>query len=187
MNERNAHSRPFSKNVLLLMLAGVLLLTAGLLLLLLPGPVPEEQESRSAAAEEAVVVKEGAELLQTLTYSRCAHVVTRRVTAPVELYGKPLEEVQPLYDGWQIVEFSPLTVKMEKHPDLFCPDHAVLMPNAAGRLCVFENKYGDALALVSELETELQTLPAAVQEDVAQGMGFSTLTELEQWLESAES
>ncbi|MEG2702352.1 MAG: hypothetical protein RSA65_07025, partial [Clostridia bacterium] len=59
--------------------------------------------------------------------------------------------------------------------------------NGAGILCVFQNKYGDALALVNELELELSSLPAAVQEELRQGVGFATAGELEQWLESVES
>ena len=59
--------------------------------------------------------------------------------------------------------------------------------NGAGVLCVFQNKYGDGLALVNELDLELSALPSAIQEDLRHGMGFSTLAELEQWLESVES
>jgi len=74
-----------------------------------------------------------------------------------------------------------------QQPDIFCPDHLVLMPDATGRLCVFQNKYGDALALVSELETDVSTLPAALQEELAEGIGFPNAEELDKWLESAES
>ena len=130
---------------------------------------------------------EGCELLQTLTYTRCEHVVTRRVTAPAELYGKTLDEVAALYPEWRITEFGASLIKMEQQPDMFCPDHMVLMPNGAGVLCVFQNKYGDGLALVNELDLELSALPSAIQEDLRHGMGFSTLAELEQWLESVES
>ena len=119
--------------------------------------------------------------------TRCEHVVTRRVTAPAELYGKTLDEVAALYPEWRITEFGAKLIKMEQQPDMFCPDHMVLMPNGAGVLCVFQNKYGDGLALVNELTLELDDLPSAVQEDLRRGMGFSTLAELEQWLESVES
>ena len=61
------------------------------------------------------------------------------------------------------------------------------MPNAGGTLCIYENKYGDALALVSELSVSLSALPAAAQEDVQDGLGFSTPEELEAWLENIES
>ena len=104
-----------------------------------------------------------------------------------ELYGKTLDEVAALYPEWRITEFGASLIKMEQQPDMFCPDHMVLMPNGAGVLCVFQNKYGDGLALVNELDLELSALPSAIQEDLRHGMGFSTLAELEQWLESVES
>ena len=149
-----------------------------------PGELPPAQAADSAVGS---VLSEGGELMQTLTYTRCEHTVTRRLTAPVELYGKGMDEVAALYPEWRITEFSPRQVKMDRQPDLFCPDHMVLMPNGAGYLCVFENKYGDALALVRELDVEMKHLPAAAQEEAEAGIGFSTAEELEQWLEGAES
>lgn len=63
----------------------------------------------------------------------------------------------------------------------------MLMPDASGVLCVFENRYGDALALVRSLETPLSALPESVQEEVRQGKVFDTAEELERWMESIES
>lgn len=62
----------------------------------------QEEQTQSAAADQAARLEDGAELFQRFTYTRCDHVVTRRVTAPVELYGKTLEEAQPLYPEWRI-------------------------------------------------------------------------------------
>jgi len=162
-------------------------LAAAVLALLLPaqGSAPG-MDGRQASAEQTVLSEES-ELYQTLFYNRCGHTVTRRMTAPVETYGKNLQEVEALYPDWQVTEFSPALVKMERQPDLFCPDHMVLMPNGAGYLCVFENKYGDALALVNELNIPVKNLPAAAQEEVTMGLGFSTAEEMEMWLESVES
>lgn len=168
---------------LLMALGAALLLGAAALLAQPAAPRAESQVS----AENAVQLSQTSEVLQTLTYTRCQHVVTRRFTAPVETYGKGLSEVQQLYPDWKITGFSAAEVSMEKQLSLFCPDHMVLMPDGAGMLCVFENKYGDALALVRETGVELSSLPAAAQEDVAGGLGFSTAQELEQWLESVES
>ena len=171
-------------------LTGAVLLIAAAVALLWPSeslaPAQEEQ-LQSAAADQAARLEDGAELFQRLSYTRCEHVVTRRVTAPVELYGKTLEEIQPLYPEWRITEFSPKALRMERQVPLFCPDHQVLMPNAGGTLCIYENKYGDALALVSELSVSLSALPAAAQEEVQDGLGFSTPEELEAWLENMES
>ncbi|MEF9878908.1 MAG: hypothetical protein RR653_08320 [Clostridia bacterium] len=189
MSSKNAEHSPMKRNTLLLLLSAAVLLVVAAVTLLMPrsvapGEVPPPAQAVDAASAR---VADGCELLQTLTYTRCKHIVTRRVTAPAELLGKTLGDVQPLYDAWQITEFSPKLIKMEQRPDLFCPDHMVLMPDAAGALCVFQNKYGDALALVNELQLELASLPAAVQEELRVGVGFSTLEELEQWLESVES
>ncbi len=188
------HKRGFFPSSAVLMgLAALLLLAATTLLI-------PSQTAPSTSAPPAVTpnlqpvdaggvlrVAEGCELLQTLSYTRCEHTVTRRVTAPAELYGKTLAEVEPLYEEWQITEFAPKEIKMSQQPDIYCPEHMVLMPNETGVLCVFQNKYGDALALVEELETELSALPASMQEEARRGLGFATLAELEQWLESAES
>ena len=184
MSDRNAERNPLKRNTLLLLLSAAVLLAIAAATLLLPGSASAPDELPPAQAVDAgdmVRVEEGCELLQTLTYTRCEHVVTRRITAPAELYGKTLDEVAALYPEWRITEFGAKLIKMEQQPDMFCPDHMVLM------LCVFQNKYGDGLALVNELTLEVDDLPSAVQEDLRRGMGFSTLAELEQWLESVES
>lgn len=147
----------------------------------------EEQPLKQVGGAEAVCVAEEAELLQTFTYTRCSHTVTRRLTAPVEVYGKTLEDVKALYPQWQITEFSSQEVRMTRRPDLFCPDHLVLMVGPDGALGVYRNKYGDALALEKELTMEVSTLPQAVQESLAEGVGFATEEELDAWLESVES
>lgn len=164
---------------------------AAVLLLLAVGTVllrgtPEEDYAQVGGAE-VVRVQDGADLMQTLTYTRCTHTVTRRVTAPVEVYGKTLEEVQPLYPEWQITGFSATEVAMARKPDLFCPAHLVLMTGDNGKLCVYRNKYGDALALEKQLETEVASLPAAAREELADGIGFTTEEALAGWLESMES
>ncbi|MEA5013893.1 MAG: hypothetical protein VB099_04985 [Candidatus Limiplasma sp.] len=181
----------FPSSALLMGLAAILLLAAVTLLipsnLGTPAPSASQPPADRAASGNALRVAEGCELVQTLSYTRCEHSITRRVAAPTELYGKTLQEVQPLYEEWQITEFAPKEIKMSQQPDIYCPDHMVLMPNETGLLCVFQNKYGDALALVEELQTEVSALPSAMQEEVRRGIGFATLAELEQWLESAES
>jgi len=191
MMSNKQSANPQNRRMLLvsLMITAAVVIVTGLTLLLpRPGHAPEKipsAEEANAARED--LVEEGAILFQTLTYTRCEHQVARRVTAPTELYGKNLAGVEALYPEWQITEFSPSQIRMAQQPDIFCPDHLVLMPDATGRLCVFQNKYGDALALVSELETDVSTLPAALQEELAEGIGFPNAEELDKWLESAES
>ena len=155
--------------------------------LLMPEPTVDESPAQDAGAAENITPKEGCELLQTLSYTRCGHNVVRRVTAPVEVYGKTLANIEAMYPEWRITEYAAAMIKMEQQLEIYCPDHMVLMPDAAGMLCVFQNKYGEALAVVRELGIAVKELPAAAREDVETGLGFDNAEALEQWLESMES
>ena len=179
---KSSFSRP-----LVMALCTLAMLIAAAVLLTPSTAATEPPASEAVDSADAVTLAEGCELMQLMSYTRCDHSVTRRVTAPVEIYGKTLAEVEAMYPEWRITEFAATLIRMEQQLQLFCPDHMVLMPDSAGTLCVFENKYGDALALVSELGVALRDLPAAAQEEVAPGLGFDTPEELEQWLESVES
>jgi len=170
---------------LLLTLCTLALLFAAIVMLT-PSTAIDAPPAQDAGASDAAPA-EGCELLQTLMYTRCEHSVVRRVAAPVEVYGKSLGDVEAMYPEWQITEYASKLIKMEQKLQMYCPDHMVLMPDSAGMLCVFQNKYGDALALVNELNIAVKDLPAAAREDVEPGLGFATAEELEQWLESAES
>ena len=127
------------------------------------------------------------QLIQHMTYSPCGHDLTRRMTLPAELTGKDRSALTAAYDAWQITSFASAEVVMEQTLPLYCPQHVVLLPDESGMLCVFQNKYGDALALVKELDLLLTELPESSQQLVRQGKGFDTIEELEKWLEGTDS
>lgn len=127
------------------------------------------------------------QLLQHLSYAPCGHQLTRRQTIPQELAGADMAALTDAYPDWQITAFSPGEVVMARQIGLHCPEHLVLKPDEGGLLCVFRNKYGDALALEKELNLPIGDMPDELQDKLRQGMGFDTLEALEKWLESAES
>jgi hypothetical protein len=145
------------------------------------------ENAADAAGTQSTRVEAGCELVQLLKYSRCDHEITRRTPIPQELVGKTLNEVETAYEGWQVTEFLPKRITMARLFPLYCAQHVVLMPDESGVLAVFENKYGDAMALVRTLETSLDSLPESIQEEIRLGKGFDTLADLEQWLENVES
>lgn len=187
MNKRE--HRHFQRSMLWMLLAAAALAALAAAVVLWPGSTAPDEAPPVQAADnpQGSRIQEGCDVHQTLTYTRCQHTVTRRVTAPVELLGRTRQETEELYPEWRITAFGPKRVEMEQQLDLFCPDHKVLLPGGDGLLCVFENKFGDGLALVKEMQTPLSALPEAQQQLVKHGMGFSTLEELEAWLESMES
>jgi hypothetical protein len=152
----------------------------------LTSTLPPENAADAGGAQPSRV-EAGCELVQELTYSRCDHKIDRRTPIPQELVGKTLKDVEAAYEGWQVTEFLPKRITMARLYPLYCAQHVVLMPDESGVLAVFENKYGDAMALVRSLETSLDSLPGSIQEEIRLGKGFDTMADLEQWLENVES
>ena len=175
-----------------LLTGGAMLLGLALLLIvaLAPKSTVDDANLPQAAQVRADVqqtTNADCQLIQHMTYTPCGHDLTRRMTIPTELAGKNREALSAAYDAWQITSFASAEVVMEQTVALYCPEHVVLMPDEGGMLCIFQNKYGDALALVKELDLLLSELPDEVQQTVRQGKGFSTIEELEKWLEGADS
>ena len=146
-----------------------------------------DQPATQAGVDAAALLQEGCQLIQHMTYAPCGHELTRRQSRPADLIGKGRADLEAAYDLWQVTGYSPTEVTMEQALNLYCPEHLVLMPDESGMLCIFRNRYGDALGLVSELNIPLAELPDAVQEELRPGKGFSTQEELDAWLEAVES
>ena len=174
-----------------LLTGGAMLVGMALLLIVALTPkstvddtLPETAQVRS---DPQMMTASDCQIIQHMTYAPCGHDMTRRQTIPQELAGKGREEVSAAYDVWQITSFASAEVVMEQTLPLYCPEHVVLLPDEGGMLCIFQNKYGDALALVKEIDMLLTELPDDVQNTIRQGKGFSTIEELEKWLEGADS
>lgn len=190
-SDEKAEIRPTVDRRQLLSGAAMLL---GLAMLLILGLTPRDAQAPDIQPDTAQVradtsgtLNADCQVIQHLTFVRCGHQLTRRQTLPAELAGKGRDEVTAAYDAWQISSIAPAEVVMERRLELHCPEHVVLMPDEGGMLCIFRNRYGDALALEKELNMPIGELPDAVQSEVRPGKGFDTQEALEQWLESVES
>ena len=174
-----------------LLTGGAMLLGLALLLIvaLVPKGTVDDQPPAAAQvrSDAQLTANADCQLIQHMTYTPCGHSLTRRMTIPAELAGQTREALSAAYDAWQITSFASAEVVMEQALPFYCPDHVVLMPDEGGMLCVFQNKYGDALALVKELNLLISELPDDVQQTVRQGKGFDTMEALEKWLEGADS
>lgn len=164
----------------------------GMAVLLIVGLTPRDaaapqENAAQVRTDTAQALDEGCQMIQHLTYTPCGHSLTRRQTLPPDLAGKARADLEAAYDLWQVTSFSAAEVEMEQALDMFCPQHMVLMPDESGMLCVFHNKYGDAYALVEEMDLPLSELPDSYQEELRPGKGFDTQDELAQWLESIDS
>ena len=167
------------------MLLGLALL---LIVALVPkGTVDDAPDAAQVRTDPQLRTSADCQIIQHMTYTPCGHELTRRQVIPAELVGQSREALAAAYDAWQITSFASAEVVMEQSLPLYCPEHVVLLPDESGMLCVFQNKYGDALALLKELDLLLTELPENVQTELRQGKGFDTIEDAEKWLEGADS
>lgn len=170
-----------------LILGTAVLAAAALLLIIGLTPRTQDDPSRQTGTDSAYTLNPGCQLIQHLIYAPCGHELTRRVTLPDELAGKRRGEVEEAYDLWQITSFAADEVAMEQRSPLYCPEHLVLMADESGTVCVWQNRYGDALALLRELDLPLAALGEETQSSIRAGIGFDTEAELNAFIESIES
>lgn len=171
-----------------LLSGSALLLALSLLMALAIIPLRDAAPQAAQTARDATqTLAADCAVIQQMTYVPCGHQVTRRTALPAELSGRGRADLEAAYGAWQVTAFSPAEVRMEQHLDMFCPQHIVLLPDESGQLCAWQNKYGDALALIRALGTAAAELPDAAQSEARQGKAFDTLDALEKWLENAES
>ncbi len=174
-----------------LLTGSALMLGLALLMILAMIPLrtnsPAETEAAEASRDTGKTLAADCTVLQQMTYTPCGHSLTRRQALPAELVGKDREALAAAYSKWQVTAFSPTEVSMGRSFSLHCPQHIVLMPDEGGQLCAWQNKYGDALALVKELGTAVSELPESSQDEVRQGKGFDSLEMLEKWVEGVGS
>ena len=164
-----------------------LLLMIGLMPRTASAPEDSMPDTALVGSDTAVTLSVDCQLVQRLTYTPCGHELTRRQALPTELAGKGRAELEAAYDLWQVTSFASDEVSMAQALDMYCPEHVVLMPDESGMLCVFVNRYGDALGLIRELNIPLSELPDDLQESLRSGKGFDTEEQLDLWLESNES
>ena len=85
----------------------------------------EGEKSLDAASKEETV-SPNAEVVSTENYKRCGHTRTKREMVPREIVNLNKEEVQKIYDGWNIDEFSPTEIKLSRNNPGICDEHYII-------------------------------------------------------------
>ena len=143
--------------------------------------------SAQPTAREKQTVEENCALVQTLHYARCGHDVTRRVAVDKEYHGATLAQMREAFADWTITSYAPQEIAMSCSLPLYCPDHLVVMPDGAGVLGVYFNEYGDGYALQKQLEVPVTDLSEEMLQTIHLGYAFTSMQEIESWLETLES
>lgn len=189
MNEEKKHDNQIRAAVDRRTLLMNILVLAGIAVLLAVGLTPRRtlDDTAETGTDRASMLAADCQVIQHILYEPCGHELTRRVVLPEELIGKDRSALEAAYDPWRVTGFAADEVTMELQLPLYCSEHIILMADESGMLCVWQNRYGDALALVEELGIPLSDFPEEVQNELRGGMGFETRELLDKWLENAES
>ncbi len=161
----------------LLMSIGVTMLIFGLAILWAEWPRVD-----TAGAGQPQLVAPGCKLKQTIEYTRCGHPVYRRIDAPAEWVGMTQDGVAGrIATGWRMTGFGSDEIEMASAPDLFCPQHWVLMLDTDGTPAIYRNRLGFDMERIGD--AGIRTLPEDVREQLAVGLAFDTKEELLDWAE----
>ncbi len=153
----------------------VLLLT---LMFLFAGAFLQPNERVEDASEKGTCILPDCEITQSMCYARCAHQVTRRMKAPAHVIGLDKEAFEQVYKEWQCTLYSKDKVHMERTMPLYCPLHFVLMYNETGKLAVYQNKEGDYMAWISDLDYDITDFDEETQDKLTHGMGFDSIDQM---------
>lgn len=189
-NRRDQYTRPVTYRpvaISILSLLAVALVAASVFMPRQAAAPEADNHAAQTGVDRAAALGEGCAMVQELTYARCGHSLTRRQTLPDEMAGMTRQQAEAACEPQRITSFSADEICLAQSLDMFCPEHLVLMPDEAGMLCVFRNKYGDAYALIEATDVSAASLPSAWQEDVLPGLPFDTAEDVGQWLENAVS
>lgn len=144
---------------------------------------PQEQllpQPTVVPAAEQPSLNAGAQVYQTMLFTRCGHSVSRRTDAAVAVQGASFEAVRSYYDVWTILEMTEEKVEMERQIGLFCPMHKVVSLTDSGQIVLAENRYGDGMAILKIYDA------AAPDEETRNlllaGQGFDSEEMAEIWL-----
>lgn len=150
-------------------------------------PLRTSPDTAAVSRDASQTLSAACTVTQQMTYAPCGHRMIRRIPLPAELAGRTLNDLSAAYSDWQVTDFSPDAVSMERTLPICCPQHTVLQPDENGLLCAWQNRYGDALSLVKALDEAVGDLPDGIQEELRRGKLFDSLDALEKWLEGAAS
>jgi hypothetical protein len=110
-----------------------------------------------------------------MRFTRCQHQVTRRVTVPQSCVGLDRKGFELVYPEWLMETFSESEITMSRDVSLYCPLHYVLMANESGGLAAYQNRYGDAMAWLSDVTGKMSDYSEETQEKLLLGIGFDTM------------
>lgn len=134
-------------------------------------PVTRERqmEKREPVAKEKAVIGENAEIVYQYYYTE--DQITAEQVEPVQIYllGLNLAQVRSIYNGWQVVYFSPDKVILRSTVE-GRSDESFLLGEQNGMLAVFQENADGKITLYECTDVPLSVLPEWERQQIRKGV-----------------
>jgi len=123
----------------------------------------------------------------TYRFTGCEHVIDRSID-PLVHVGQTKEEFLNEYRDTEIQSFSSERVQLRCLKQGPCPQHIMLRADETGQLSIYQTKE-DTLEVtnIQILSIFVAAFPSEIAEELYEGIVFSSLDEINEYLENIES
>lgn len=126
-----------------------------------------------------------AEFAQKKYYDECGHFSFQYSELPKELVNLTRQEIEDLYDDWEVESFSPTSLTLSQEINSICDDHYIIKLGD-NNIEVFNLKNDGELELYKETDISKNYLPPEDIETLTQGIAVYGKAKLNSTLEDFE-
>ena len=126
-----------------------------------------------------------AEFAQKKYYDECGHFTFQYSELPKELVNLTRQEIEDLYDDWEVESFSPTSLTLSQEINSICNDHYIIKLGE-NNIEVFNLKNSGELELYKETDISKDYLPPDDLETLSQGIAVYGKAKLNSTLEDFE-
>lgn len=118
-------------------------------------------------------------------YTKCGHTLTEYTNLPNDLVNSTEEDIQEIYQGWNIESFEPNQITLSRTIESECGEHYIIR-NENGKVAIYRVLENGTEELYENTEISTEYLPDADKDNMKTGIRANGKEELNQVLEDFE-
>ena len=118
-------------------------------------------------------------------YTKCGHTLTEYTNLPNDLVNSTEEDIQEVYQGWNIESFEPNQITLSRSIESECGEHYIIR-DENGKVAIYIILENGTEELYENTEISTEYLPDADKDNMKTGIRANGKEELNQVLEDFE-
>lgn len=118
-------------------------------------------------------------------YTKCGHTLTEYTNLPNDLVNSTEEDIQEVYQGWNIESFEPNQITLSRSIESECGEHYIIR-DENGKVAIYRILENGTEELYENTEISTEYLPDADKDNMKTGIRANGKEELNQVLEDFE-